>query len=63
MNRVGVVFLAALAAAIVVSLLVPPKEGTMQIRLDGVSYRTSVAFNIAAVGVILFLVAVYAIWW
>ena len=63
MNRVGVVFLAALAAAIVVSLLVPPKAGTMQIRLDGVSYRTSAAFNIAAVGVILFLVAVYAIWW
>jgi SSS family solute:Na+ symporter len=63
MNRVGVVFLAALAAAIVVSLLSPPKEGTMQIRLDGVSYKTSAGFNIAGVGVILFLVAVYAIWW
>ncbi|HYC97192.1 sodium/sugar symporter [Brevundimonas sp.] len=63
MNRVGVVFLAALAAAIIVSLLSPPKEGTMQIRLDGVSYKTSAGFNIAGVGVILFLVAVYAIWW
>ncbi|MDY6922664.1 MAG: sodium/sugar symporter [Pseudomonadota bacterium] len=63
MNRVGLVFLAALAGAIIVSLLSPPKEGTMQIRLDGVSYRTSAAFNIAAVGVILFLIAVYAIWW
>lgn len=63
MNRVGVVFLAALAAAVIVSLLSPPKEGTMQIRLDGVSYRTSAGFNIAGVGVILFLVAVYAIWW
>lgn len=63
MNRVGVVFLAALAAAVVVSLLSPPKEGTMQIRLDGVSYRTSLGFNIAGAGVIAFLIAVYAIWW
>lgn len=63
MNRVGVVFLMSLAAAIVVSLMSPPKEGTMQIRLDGVSYRTSTGFNIAGVGVILFLIAVYAIWW
>jgi SSS family solute:Na+ symporter len=63
MNRVGVVFLMSLAAAVVVSLMSPPKEGTMQIRLDGVSYRTSTGFNIAGVGVILFLIAVYAIWW
>lgn len=63
MNRVGVVFLMSLAAAIVVSLMSPPKEGTMQIRLDGVSYRTSTGFNVAGVGVILFLIAVYAIWW
>lgn len=63
MNRVGVVFLAALAAAVIVSLLSPPKAGTMQIKLDGVSYRTSLGFNIAGAGVIAFLIAVYAIWW
>jgi len=63
MNRVGVVFLVALVAAIVVSLLSPPKTGTMQIKLDGVSYKTSMGFNIAGVGVIAFLIAVYAIWW
>ncbi|HEX8471827.1 MAG TPA: sodium/sugar symporter [Brevundimonas sp.] len=63
MNRVGLVFVVAVIAAIVVSLLVPPKPGTMQIRLDGVSYKTSIGFNIAAVGVILFLIAVYTIWW
>ena len=63
MNRVGIVFVAALVAAVVVSLLFPPKAGTQQIRLDGVSFKTSFAFNLAAVGVIAFLVAVYAIWW
>jgi SSS family solute:Na+ symporter len=63
MNRVSVVFVASLVAAIVVSLLVPPKPGTMQIRLDGVSYKTSLGFNIAGAGVIAFLIAVYWIWW
>ena len=63
MNRVGVVFLVALAAAVIVSLLSPPKAGTMQIKLDGVSYKTSLGFNIAGAGVIAFLIAVYAIWW
>jgi SSS family solute:Na+ symporter len=63
MNRVGLVFVAALIAAVVVSLLSPPKPDTMKIRLDGVSYRTSIGFNIAAVGVIAFLIAVYSIWW
>jgi len=63
MNRVGVVFLVALAAAVIVSLLAPPKAGTMQIKLDGVSYKTSLGFNIAGAGVIAFLIAVYAIWW
>ncbi|MBX9617334.1 MAG: sodium/sugar symporter [Caulobacteraceae bacterium] len=63
MNRVGLVFLVALAAAVIVSLMSPPKAGTMQIKLDGVSYRTSTAFNIAGAGVIAFLIAVYALWW
>tara|TARA_R110002167_G_scaffold17426_12_gene66536 strand:+ start:3930 stop:5513 length:1584 start_codon:yes stop_codon:yes gene_type:complete len=63
MNRVGVVFVAALVAAVVVSLLFPPKAGTQQIRLDGVSFKTTFAFNLAAAGVIAFLIAVYAIWW
>lgn len=63
MNRVGVVFVVALVAAIAVSLFSPPKEGTMQIRLDGVSYKTSLGFNVAGAGVIAFLIAVYAIWW
>jgi SSS family solute:Na+ symporter len=63
MNRVGVVFLVSLVGAVLVSLLSPPKTGTMQIKLDGVSYKTSMGFNIAGAGVIAFLIAVYAIWW
>ena len=63
MNRVGVVFLVSLAAAVLVSLLIPPKADSLKIRFDGVSFKTSAGFNLAGVGVILFLIAVYAIWW
>ncbi len=63
MNRVGLVFVVSLIAAIVVSLLVPAKPDAMKIRLDGVSYRTTIGFNLAAVGVVAFLILVYSIWW
>lgn len=63
MNRVGVVFIASLLAAILVSLVVPQKATTLPISFAGVSYKTTMGFNIAAFGVIAFLIAVYAIWW
>ena len=63
MNRVGVVFIASLLAAIIVSFIAPQKETTLPISFAGVSYKTTMGFNIAALGVIAFLIAVYAIWW
>jgi len=33
------------------------------VSLEGVSYRTTTAFNLAGLGVILILIALYAIWW
>jgi len=63
MNRVGVVFIASLLAAILVSFIVPQKATTLPISFAGVSYKTTAGFNIAAFGVIAFLIAVYAIWW
>jgi len=63
MNRVGVVFVVSLIAAVIVSLLVPAKPDAMKIKLDQISYKTSLGFNLAAVGVIAFLILVYTIWW
>ena len=63
MNRVGLVFLLALAAAVVVSLVAPQKKVVNVVSLEGVSYRTTTAFNIAGLGVILILIALYAVWW
>jgi SSS family solute:Na+ symporter len=63
MNRMGLVFLLALAIAIGVSLLRPRGSGANRIVTADVSYRTSGAFNVGALGVLLILVALYTIWW
>jgi SSS family solute:Na+ symporter len=63
MNRVGVVFLLSLVGAVVVSLVAPQKAPVSVVTLEGVSYKTSTGFNIAGVGVILILIALYATWW
>jgi len=63
MNRVGLVFLLALGAAVAVSLVAPQKKVVNVVTLEGVSYRTTNGFNIAGLGVILILVALYATWW
>jgi SSS family solute:Na+ symporter len=62
MNRVGLVFLLTLAAAIIVSLVAPQKQA-VNVSLEGVSYKTTAGFNIAGLGVIVILIALYAIWW
>lgn len=63
MNRVGLVFLLALGAAVLVSLVAPQKKAVNVVTLEGVSYKTTNGFNIAGLGVILILVALYATWW
>lgn len=63
-DRVGLVFLSALAFAVIVSLFTPKqKEGSDLIRVDDVSYRTPFGFNVGALGVIAILVALYALYW
>ena len=63
MDRVGIVFLAALVLAVVVSLATARAEGKDFIRTDDVDYRTPGVFNIGAVGVIVILIALYTIFW
>ncbi|HEX7657533.1 MAG TPA: sodium transporter, partial [Sphingomonas sp.] len=62
MNRWVVVFFAALALAVVVSLAVPQRR-IVRIVTDDVDYRTSSSFNALAVGVLLILIALYACFW
>jgi SSS family solute:Na+ symporter len=64
MNRMGVVFLASLALAVLVSLARPARgtEENLIVTRD-VSFRTPASFNIPSIGVILILIALYATWW
>jgi SSS family solute:Na+ symporter len=63
MNRMVVVFVAAALLAAIVSLLRPqPREANRVVTAD-VRYATTTGFNVAALGVVAILVALYATWW
>jgi SSS family solute:Na+ symporter len=63
MDRVGLVFLACFAIAIVISLLQPPRQTALRVELRDIDYSTSTSFNVAAVIVTAILIALYATWW
>jgi len=63
MDRMGVVSLASLALAVIVSLVTPQRAGADTITTADVDYRTRASFNIGAGAVILILIALYATWW
>ena len=63
MNRMLIVFFVALVLAVIVSLLQKPRADANLITMQGVSFRTSTGFNIAAGLIVLILVALYATWW
>lgn len=63
MDRVGLVFLLALALAVVVSLMTHARGDANRIRTDDVAYGTNGAFNAGAVGVVAILIALYATFW
>jgi SSS family solute:Na+ symporter len=63
MNRMSIVFAAALALAVVVSLLRPQATASNRIETRGVGYATSPSFNPLGAGGIMILIARYATWW
>jgi SSS family solute:Na+ symporter len=63
MNRMMFVFLVSLFLAMAISLLVKGRGDANRVTMEGVSFRTTTAFNIGGVGVVLILIALYATWW
>jgi solute:Na+ symporter, SSS family len=63
MNRVGWVFWICMAVCVLVSLIVPNKKPVSTLTLEGVNFKTSTAFNVLAVGVIVILIAIYTYFW
>ena len=63
MDRVGLVFLLCLALCVVVSLLQKAPQSNESVSLSEVCFATDKSFNLAALGVTLILIALYATWW
>ena len=63
MDRMGVVFLASAAFAIVISLVTPGRPDADTIDTVNVRYATRMGFNVGALGVLLILVALYGSYW
>jgi SSS family solute:Na+ symporter len=63
MDRVGIVFLCCVAAAVVVTLLENKGRQAGAIELKEIDFSTSGGFNIAGLAVALILIALYATWW
>jgi len=63
MDRVGLVFLACFAVAIVISLVQPRRTTALRVELKNIDYSTSTGFNIAALIVTAILITLYALWW
>ena len=61
-DRVGVVFLACIAVAVLISLMQAHKPATGMTH-EGIDFSTSAGFNIATVVSCTVLFALYAVWW
>jgi SSS family solute:Na+ symporter len=62
-DRVGLVFLACIALGVIVSKLQGAEAHPDAIAYEDVDTTTSRGYNIAALGIILMLAALYATWW
>ncbi len=63
MNRMMIVFFASLALAVIVSLIKPAPAENNLITMQGVSFRTTTGFNVAAVVITAILIVLYVTWW
>ena len=65
MDRMGIVFLAALALALaaVLSYVMPAAANADRITTEGISDKMTGGFNVASAAVVAILVALHATWW
>ena len=63
MDRVGLVFVACFAVAIVISWLQKRETSSSLVELDNIDYQTGRGFNIASLIVIVILTMLYITWW
>ena len=63
MDRVGLVFVACLGLAVVISLLQARREHALKVEIKQIDYSTTAAFNVAALAITAILIGIYWKWW
>jgi len=63
MDRVGLVFLACTALAVIISLMSKQRQHPEVVDVKEIDFSTSSSFNMAAVATVLILIALYTTWW
>jgi SSS family solute:Na+ symporter len=63
MDRMGIVFIASAILAFLVVMLQGNADHPKAVKLNTINFKTSTAFNINTLIVILVLIVFYAIWW
>ena len=63
MDRVGLVFVACLGLAVVISLLQTRRERALKVEIKQIDYSTTAAFNVAALAITAILICIYWKWW
>lgn len=62
-DRVGLVFLASVVLAVITSVVEGNRDQENSVDLQDVNFSTTTGYNLAALGVILILIGLYATWW
>ena len=63
MDRIGIVFLMCVAAAVVTSLLTSSNTQDESVSLREVQFKTTTGYNLATLGVVILLIVLYTTWW
>lgn len=62
-DRVGLVFLASVILAVITSVIEGNRDQENSVDLTDVNFSTRTSYNVAAIGVVVILVALYTAWW
>ena len=62
-DRVGLVFLASVVLAVITSVVEGNRDQENSVDLQDVNFSITTGYNLAALGVILILIGLYATWW
>jgi solute:Na+ symporter, SSS family len=63
MDRVSIVFVICVALAVLVTYIGGAKDQAKAIEISDINFKTTMGFNIASLGVVLVLTAIYTLWW